>query len=129
MVTGRDAEYGTANPSINVSAAKRPELVAGEIRRRFLPEFSRLYAKAQAVVDARIAYGKAEAANYAAIAQACGGTSERSQFRNGYHLTGLPEGMHVARVSADSIRLELECTVDEALAIVREWTARARVHA
>lgn len=123
MVMARDVEYNTASPGIKVSAAKSPVQIARDIRRRFMPEFSRLYAMAMAVVASRNQYEATVAANYALLARACGGSCAKSSWRDAWDLKGLPEGVAVTSVGDTDIRLELTCSIGMACDILRHRSA------
>jgi hypothetical protein len=120
MVTGRDAQWGASNPSINVSAAKRPEVAAADIRRRFLPEYVPLYAKAMGVVMDRAAYDSAVADNWAALAAALGTKPARMSHNGAWTIRGQPEGVRITHVNDTSVRLELDCTPGMACEILRQ---------
>jgi len=120
MVMARDVEYNTASPSINVGAAKSPEAIARDIRRRFLPEYARLYAKAMAIIASRDQYEATVADNYRLLAAACGGSVAKSSWQDAWVLKGLPEGVEITHVGDDSIRLELTCSVGMACEILRQ---------
>jgi hypothetical protein len=125
MVTGRDVDHKAGNPSINLAASKRPEVAAADIRRRFLPLFAPLYAKALAIVASRATYAAAVLSNGQALAKACGGTYEKTSHR-GYRLAGLPEGVAVSHIGDDDIRIELACGIGEACMILRARAAKAK---
>jgi hypothetical protein len=117
MVQGRDAEHGATTPRINASVAKRPDAIARDIRRRFLPAFAPLYAKALAVVQARNAYEAAVIANYQALADAGGGRFINEHGRR--YLRDLPEGVEVKYVNDKRVDLVLSCSIEEACAGLR----------
>jgi hypothetical protein len=123
MVTGRDAEYGASNPSINVAARKRPEVAAADIRRRFLPEFAPLYAKAKARIDAHQAFVEAVNQNFQILADACGGTVQRSTWNDGISIAGLPDDVEIAYVSDSMVQIKMRLPVQLAAEYLRSRKA------
>jgi hypothetical protein len=70
-------------PSITVASSKNPEAIAKDIAKRFLPEYLRVFALAQAKVQADADYDAAITANLQRLAKVAGETLPSTQQRYG----------------------------------------------
>ncbi len=126
-------DVNEASPSINCSLAKGYSAIAADIRRRFLPEYHRIYAKCSGRITDQIIYASRQAANWAKISavasvqphhnrpEAMAGDIRIGPARkeeNAYNYDGGYGNIHMS--SADSVQIELRSVpVERALAILK----------
>ena len=120
------------SPSINCSLSKGYPAIAADIRRRFMPEYHRIYAKCSERIQNTLSYENKQAQNWAKISAVSSvephrnTDSMRGDIRIGparsdedrYNYDGGYGSIHMS--SADSVQIELRSVpIERALAILK----------
>jgi hypothetical protein len=107
-------QIGEAAPGIHVSRNRGPEIIAREITRRFLPEYTRIWEKAKARAESEDSRVDATVATYRALCAGLGiEAKEQPNYRGAYEISlyGLPGGIYGdISISADTAELRIRST-------------------
>jgi hypothetical protein len=112
-----------AKAEINVSSAKSPQTIAGDIQRRLLPEWQPQLAKGLEAIGLSNASEDATTRNIAEIVKITGGKvrDHRVSFYGSPHAI-FAERSSSADVGDDYVRLELELSPEDAFTLLRFMT-------
>jgi hypothetical protein len=123
------SSYDASIPRINVSFTRKPEDIAKEIQRRFLPEWEPLWQKAMARLESSRSHEHSTKSNAVQLAEIVG--VDPSEVDRGgkfslYRSSIFPESISDVKVSGDSVTLELHTDVEGAKEILRSLVRLAK---